>query len=254
MIAERGQEDWDSEFGRFPRLFRAAETIPGLTWPTVTFKRSMTLYLGKRRVELRHHRPRPHRRRHRRLGAGRQRRVLRRHRRIQVGLLLRRRAFHRLAGDARRASTASRPTRWCRAAAMRWSAPTRLPEGIALTRDFLRDLYEPVKRGVARGASLKECFDEATAAMRPKYGELADLRALPAVQRGARLRRGPGHRHAAHLDRRARPRHVGGAAGLASDQRARQSDGRGARRKRGSETRCKTRQPNQTPHPARRRR
>ena len=46
-------------------------------------------------------RPRPHRRRHRRLRAGRQRGVLGRHRRIQVGLLLRRRAFHRLAGDAR---------------------------------------------------------------------------------------------------------------------------------------------------------
>ena len=27
-----------------------------------------------------------------------------------------------------------------------------------------------MKRGVARGASLKDCFDEATAAMRPKYG------------------------------------------------------------------------------------
>src|SRR5499427_275929 len=38
MIAERGKEDWDSEYGRFPRLFRAAESIPGLTWPTVTFK------------------------------------------------------------------------------------------------------------------------------------------------------------------------------------------------------------------------
>jgi glyoxylase-like metal-dependent hydrolase (beta-lactamase superfamily II) len=43
-------------------------------------------------------------------------------------------------------------------------------EGIALTRQFLRDLYEPVQRGVARGASLKECFDAAMAAMRPKYG------------------------------------------------------------------------------------
>src|SRR5262249_30114759 len=53
MIAERGQEDWDSEHGRFPRLFRAAESIPGLTWPTLTVKQRMTLYLGKRRVELR---------------------------------------------------------------------------------------------------------------------------------------------------------------------------------------------------------
>jgi glyoxylase-like metal-dependent hydrolase (beta-lactamase superfamily II) len=42
-------------------------------------------------------------------------------------------------------------------------------EGITLTRQFLRDTYEPVQRGVARGASLKECFDETTAAMRPKY-------------------------------------------------------------------------------------
>ena len=33
------------------RLFRAAETIPGLTWPTVTLKERMTLHLGKRRVE-----------------------------------------------------------------------------------------------------------------------------------------------------------------------------------------------------------
>ena len=53
MIAERGKEDWNSEYGRFPRLFRAAESIPGLTWPTMTFHRHMTLYLGKRRVELR---------------------------------------------------------------------------------------------------------------------------------------------------------------------------------------------------------
>jgi len=54
MIAERGQEDWDSELGRFPRLFEGHETIPGLTWPTMTFKTGMTVYLGKRRVDLMH--------------------------------------------------------------------------------------------------------------------------------------------------------------------------------------------------------
>ena len=54
MIYERGQEDWDSEFGRFPRLFDAAQSIPGLTWPTVTFKDKMTVNMGKRRVELMH--------------------------------------------------------------------------------------------------------------------------------------------------------------------------------------------------------
>lgn len=52
MIFERGAEDWASELGRFPRLFQAAESVPGLTWPTLTFSHSMTHYLGRRRVDL----------------------------------------------------------------------------------------------------------------------------------------------------------------------------------------------------------
>jgi hypothetical protein len=48
------QEDWDSEFMRFPRLFQGHESIPGLTWPTTTFNDRMTVYLGKRRVDLMH--------------------------------------------------------------------------------------------------------------------------------------------------------------------------------------------------------
>jgi glyoxylase-like metal-dependent hydrolase (beta-lactamase superfamily II) len=52
MVAERGQEDWDSEFARFPRLFQGHEEIPGLTWPTTTFTGRMSVYLGKRRVDL----------------------------------------------------------------------------------------------------------------------------------------------------------------------------------------------------------
>ncbi len=52
MVVERGQEDWDSEFQRFPRLFEGHESIPGLTYPTTTFTDSMTVYLGKRRVDI----------------------------------------------------------------------------------------------------------------------------------------------------------------------------------------------------------
>ena len=52
MVAERGQQDWDSEFERFPRLFEGHESIPGLTWPTTTFSHGMTLYLGSRKIEL----------------------------------------------------------------------------------------------------------------------------------------------------------------------------------------------------------
>jgi glyoxylase-like metal-dependent hydrolase (beta-lactamase superfamily II) len=35
LIVERGKEDMQSEMERFPRLFRNAETVPGLTWPTM---------------------------------------------------------------------------------------------------------------------------------------------------------------------------------------------------------------------------
>ena len=52
MVVERGQEDWESEFQRFPRLFEGHESIPGLTWPTTTFHGAMSVYLGNRRVDL----------------------------------------------------------------------------------------------------------------------------------------------------------------------------------------------------------
>ncbi|MEM9966848.1 MAG: MBL fold metallo-hydrolase [Pseudomonadota bacterium] len=54
MVVERGREDWESEFQRFPRLFEGYESIPGLTYPTTTFSRKMTVYLGQRRVEIEH--------------------------------------------------------------------------------------------------------------------------------------------------------------------------------------------------------
>jgi len=52
LVGERGQQDWDSEYGRFPRLFQDAGSIPGLTWPTLTFEGEMSIYLGKREVRL----------------------------------------------------------------------------------------------------------------------------------------------------------------------------------------------------------
>jgi glyoxylase-like metal-dependent hydrolase (beta-lactamase superfamily II) len=52
MIAERGKEDWDSEAARMPRLFEGAETIPGLTWPDLTFSDRLTIDLGERRGPL----------------------------------------------------------------------------------------------------------------------------------------------------------------------------------------------------------
>jgi glyoxylase-like metal-dependent hydrolase (beta-lactamase superfamily II) len=52
LIVERGEQDMKSEIERFPRLFRAVESVPGLTWPTIVFDRRMTLWLGKLQVEI----------------------------------------------------------------------------------------------------------------------------------------------------------------------------------------------------------
>jgi glyoxylase-like metal-dependent hydrolase (beta-lactamase superfamily II) len=52
LIAERGRQDWESEYGRMPRLFEEPESIPGLTWPTMTFRDKLTIELGGDRGEL----------------------------------------------------------------------------------------------------------------------------------------------------------------------------------------------------------
>jgi glyoxylase-like metal-dependent hydrolase (beta-lactamase superfamily II) len=52
LIAERGRQDWESEFARMPRLFDEPASIPGLTWPTVTFSGRMTIDLGGGRGDL----------------------------------------------------------------------------------------------------------------------------------------------------------------------------------------------------------
>jgi glyoxylase-like metal-dependent hydrolase (beta-lactamase superfamily II) len=52
LIAERGKEDWDSEYGRMPRLFKDPSSIPGLTWPHVTFSDQLTIDLGGNRGDL----------------------------------------------------------------------------------------------------------------------------------------------------------------------------------------------------------
>jgi glyoxylase-like metal-dependent hydrolase (beta-lactamase superfamily II) len=57
LIAERGEQDWASEFARMPRLAKAAESVPGLTWPTMTFSDRLSIDLGGDRgdLELRYH-------------------------------------------------------------------------------------------------------------------------------------------------------------------------------------------------------
>lgn len=54
LIHERGAQDMQSEIERFPRLFRGKESVPGLTFPDITFEKKMSVFLGKREVQLIH--------------------------------------------------------------------------------------------------------------------------------------------------------------------------------------------------------
>jgi glyoxylase-like metal-dependent hydrolase (beta-lactamase superfamily II) len=54
LIRERGAQDMQSEIERFPRLFQAVESIPGLTWPSLVFERELSVFLGELEVQIRH--------------------------------------------------------------------------------------------------------------------------------------------------------------------------------------------------------
>lgn len=61
LIVERGAQDMKSEMERFPRLFRNAESVPGLTWPTLVVgdgtpgrQGTLRLDLGGVEVEIWH--------------------------------------------------------------------------------------------------------------------------------------------------------------------------------------------------------
>jgi glyoxylase-like metal-dependent hydrolase (beta-lactamase superfamily II) len=165
LIAERGQEDWDSEYGRFPRLFRDASSIPGLTWPNLTFESEMSIFLGKREVKLIH------------LGAGH-----------TAGDIV---AFvpdaeAMFSGDLVEYHSAC----YCGDAHLReWPftldairdfdpkalvpGQATVREAIAMTRDFVNTLYGTAELSVARGRSLKETFAAVRETMDPKFGSFA---------------------------------------------------------------------------------
>ncbi|MCO4757502.1 MAG: MBL fold metallo-hydrolase, partial [Oceanospirillaceae bacterium] len=52
LIEERGMQDWASEFGRMPRLFREPDGIKGLTHPDIVFNDRLEIPLGGDRGNL----------------------------------------------------------------------------------------------------------------------------------------------------------------------------------------------------------
>ena len=169
MIAERGQQDMDSEIGRFPRLFRGKEGIPGLTWPDLTFHRRMTLYLGKREVQIIHI-GRSH-------SAGDTVVWLPKEKVLFSGDVVEFGATP-YCGDAHFTDWPAtlEATRALGAEAL---VPGRgqalknrqeCEEAIEGTRAYTSDLFGVVKRASAGGAPLKQVYAQAMAEMRPKYG------------------------------------------------------------------------------------
>lgn len=53
MIRNSGQFDFEVELRRFPRLFKGAEEIPGLTYPKMSFETELSLWFGERQILFR---------------------------------------------------------------------------------------------------------------------------------------------------------------------------------------------------------
>jgi glyoxylase-like metal-dependent hydrolase (beta-lactamase superfamily II) len=158
LIAERGKQDMDSEVARFPRLFRAAETIPGLTWPTITFPDQISVWLGRREVRIVH------------IGRG--------HTAGDVVAIVPDAGVvfsgdlveHRSACYCGDAHFTDWPATLDHLAEMQANAllpgsgpalttPEMVKEGIDATSDFISTLYGLAQESVAKGRSLKDAFD-----------------------------------------------------------------------------------------------
>jgi glyoxylase-like metal-dependent hydrolase (beta-lactamase superfamily II) len=171
LIAERGREDWESEFGRMPRLFTGHETIPGLTWPTLTFPDRLTIDLGGERgpAELRH------------LGRGHTEGDivlwLPRQRVLFAGDLVEARAalytgdaFHAdwLGGTLDRVAALDADALvGGRGAVVRGD---EVRAAVEQTRGFLRTLTGAVREVRDRGGSVREAFETAHARLEPDFG------------------------------------------------------------------------------------
>jgi len=169
LIRERGREDMASEIGRFPRLFRGAHTIPGLTWPTLVFRDALTVRLGSLEVRILHP-GRGH-------TAGDTIVWVPSERVLFAGDLVEYNAGI-YTGDAYLAEW-PRTLAKLRALAPRVLVPGRGPalttpagceKAIDYTERFVRKLYAIARQGVARRKSLKEIYASARRRMDPKYG------------------------------------------------------------------------------------
>ena len=170
LIVERGEADMKSEIERFPRLFRAVESVPGLTWPTLVFERRLTLSLGKLAVEIMQ------------LGRGHtkgdtvvwlpQERILFSGDLVEYGATP-------YTGDAYLtdwpatldAVAALQPLKLVPGRGASLQTPAQVRAGLDGTRAFVTEMFDAVKRATAAGKDLRAAYRETYATLKPKYGE-----------------------------------------------------------------------------------
>ena len=170
LIKERGEQDKASEIGRFPRLFRAVDSVPpGLTWPSITFSGKMTIWLGKLEVQLLQ------------LGRGHTKGDtvvwLPAERILFSGDLVEYDATP-YAGDAYFSDwpatldnlAALKPAKLVPGRGAALENEAQVAEGLAGTRNFIADMFASVKAGAAQGQDLNSVYRATMAALRPKYG------------------------------------------------------------------------------------
>ncbi len=169
LIVERGEADMASEIGRFPRLFQSVESVPGLTWPTLTFKGAMTLWMGKLEVRILQ------------LGRGHTKGDtvvwLPAEKTMLAGDLVEYGATP-YAGDCYYedwpgtldAILALEPAQLVPGRGGALKTPAAVAEGVAGTRAFVTDLYEAVKAAVAAGRDLGATYRETYAKLKPRFG------------------------------------------------------------------------------------
>jgi glyoxylase-like metal-dependent hydrolase (beta-lactamase superfamily II) len=170
MIAERGQQDWESEFGRFPRLFEGHESIPGLTWPTIVFDDHITVDLGNRKVEIMH------------VGKGHTQgdtiAWLPEQRILYAGDLVEYGATP-YTGDAHLTDWPGtlqrlrdmKPEKMVPGRGDALMNPAQCDEALEMTQAFITDLFNTAKEGRDKGLDLKTVFDACKQRMDHKYGD-----------------------------------------------------------------------------------
>jgi glyoxylase-like metal-dependent hydrolase (beta-lactamase superfamily II) len=169
LIAERGKEDMQSEIERFPRLFRAVESVPGLTWPTIVFEKRLTMTLGTLQVEILQ------------LGRGHTKGDtvvwLPQDRVLFSGDLVEYEATP-YTGDAYLsdwpatldAVEALHPAKLVPGRGAALMTPEAVKAGLNGTRSFVEAMFESVKKGVTLGHDLRTVYRDTYMALKPKFG------------------------------------------------------------------------------------